>query len=72
MARAQFNPNSTFQPIRGAAYLTGLSAGYIRAGCKAGTIPHVKAGKDYRINMPLWLARLNAQSQAMQKDGVSK
>ena len=52
-----------FQSIRSAAAITGLSTCYIRDGCKAGTIPHVRCGTDYRINLPLWLEQLNAESK---------
>lgn len=62
MARKKFNPDSPFQSITGAAHLTGLSRGFIRKGCKAGTIPHVMAGKDFRVNMRVWLEQLDAQS----------
>ena len=62
MSRRKFDRDAPFQPIRGAAFITGLSAGFIRAGCKAGTIPHVRVGSDYRINMRVWLEQLNAQS----------
>ena len=62
MSRKKFNPDSPFQPISGAAYITGLSRGFIRRGCKNGSIPHIMAGKDYRINMKVWLEQLDAQS----------
>ena len=62
MSRKKFNPDSPFQPISGAAYITGLSRGSIRRGCKDGSIPHIMAGKDYRINMKVWLEQLDAQS----------
>lgn len=62
MSRKKFNPDSPFQPISGAAYLTGLSRGFIRAGCKSGTIPHIRVGTDYRVNMARWLEQLHALS----------
>ena len=62
VARAKIDRDAPFQPISGAAYLTGLSRYYIRRGCKDGSIPHIMAGKDYRINMPVWLEQLDAQS----------
>lgn len=64
MPRQKFNRDAPFQPVRGAAYITGLSAGFIRAGCKDGSIPCIRVGSDYRINMPLWLSQLNARSAA--------
>ena len=62
MSRRKSDLTAPYQSIRGAAQLTGLAAGYIRAGCKAGTIPHIRAGQDYRICMPLFLAQLEAES----------
>ena len=62
MARRDFNEDATFQSIRGTAYITGLSMGFIRAGCKTGTIPHIMCGSEYRINMPLFIRQLEAQS----------
>ena len=61
MPRKKQNLNVPFQPVSGASQLTGLSMGSIRQGCKDGTIPHLKVGKDYRINMPLWMEQLEEQ-----------
>ncbi len=44
-----------FQKITEACETTGLSAYYLRKGCKAGTIPHVKSGGVYYINIPALL-----------------
>ena len=46
-----------------------IITGFIRAGCKAGTIPHVRVGSDYRINMRVWLEQLNAQSMTHISEG---
>jgi hypothetical protein len=54
---------AVFQPIRGAAEITGLSTRYIRDGCRNGIIPHVLVGSDYRINMPLFMEQLNEASR---------
>ena len=62
--RRRVNQNALFQSIRGAAEITGLSTRYIRDGCRAGTIPHIMAGNDYRVNMALFLSDLNEQSKA--------
>jgi len=58
-----------FQTIPEAARSTGLSQYFIRAGCRAGTVPHIvvhetngtSTGK-YMVNVPLLLERLNAAS----------
>ena len=51
-----------FQPIRGASQITGLSTGFIRRGCKDGSIPHLKVGNEYRINMPAFLKQLGIET----------
>lgn len=64
------DPNAVFQSCRGAASITGLSVKYIRAGCADGTIPHIRVGSDYRINMPLFLAQLNNASAGKTEGGA--
>ena len=49
-----------FQKIPEACKSTGLSQYFLRKGCKEGTIPHVKSGKVYMINVPLLLQQLGA------------
>lgn len=56
------NKDAVFQSIRGAAEITGISAKAIREGCKAGKIPHVRVGADYRVDMPNFLALLHQAS----------
>lgn len=72
MPKRRFDREAPFQSINGAAYLTGLSAGYIRSGCKANQIPHLMCGGEYRINMPLWLEQLRIQSAANAQGGDGK
>ncbi len=67
--RKKLNNDAPFQSVRGAAYITGLSAAYIRAGCKDGSIPCIKVGAEYRVNMPVWRAQLNTQSAACAHGG---
>ena len=62
MPKRRIDLSAPYQSINGAARITGLAAGFIRAGCKAGTIPHIRAGQDYRICMPLFLSQLEAES----------
>lgn len=40
-----------FLGLKEAAEVTGLSVYFLRNGCRAGTIPHVLAGNEYRVNM---------------------
>lgn len=56
------NKDAVFQPIRGAAEITGISSKAIREGCRAGRIPHIRVGADYRVDMPNFLALLHEAS----------
>ena len=69
MARREFDPQAPYQSIRGTARITGLSQIFIRSGCKAGTIPHVMCGSEYRINVPLFMEQLNAQAASSIQEG---
>lgn len=55
--------SAPFQTITATARITGLAQGFIRSGCKNGTIPHIMCGQEYRVNMPLFLAQLDEQSR---------
>lgn len=52
--------DTPFQKIVDACTSTGLSQHYLRAGCKDGTIPHIKSGTTYYINVPALLRQLGA------------
>ena len=51
--------NTTFMKIEDACKATGLSQYYLRSGCKNGTVPHVKSGKVYYVNVPALLRNLD-------------
>ena len=53
-----------FLPIRRACEVTGLSMYYLRNGCKDSSIPHIKSGTTYLINVPALLRKLDAESGA--------
>ena len=53
-----------FQKIPEACKTTGLSQFYLRRGCKDGTIPHIKSGQTYYINVPLLLDKLSREAAA--------
>lgn len=57
MAEIRFT-GPPFQKIIQAAETTGLSQFYLRSGCKDGTVPHVKSGTTYFINIPALLEKL--------------
>lgn len=51
-----------FQKIADAATITGLSQYYLRQGCRNGSVPHVKSGSVYFVNIPALLRKLGADS----------
>ena len=52
------NNTRPFQKIPEACGTTGLSQYYLRKGCKDGTVPHIKSGSTYYINIPKLLKQL--------------
>ncbi len=52
-----------FQKIPEAVQTTGLSAYFLRTGCKQGTVPCVKSGGVYYVNIPALLRQLGAESE---------
>ena len=50
------------QKIKEACKTTGLSQYYLRKGCKDGTVPCVKSGNTYYVNVPALLNQLGALS----------
>lgn len=50
--------NTPYQKIRDASAITGLPQWYLRNGCKAGSIPHIKCGAVYYINIPALMKQL--------------
>lgn len=51
-----------FQKIADTATITGLSQYYLRQGCRNGSVPHVKSGSVYFVNIPALLRKLGADS----------
>lgn len=49
-----------FQKFPDASRTTGLSQYFLRQGCKNGTVPHVKSGGTYYVNVPALLRQLGA------------
>ena len=49
-----------FQKIAEASRNTGLSQYFLRQGCKDGSVPHVKSGTTYMVNVPALLRQLGA------------
>lgn len=51
-----------FQKIADAVKTTGLSAYFLRLGCRDGSVPHVKSGGTYYINIPALLRKLGVDA----------
>lgn len=56
-------PVAPFQGIDDTARLTGASRCFVRAGCRDGSIPCVKFGTKYMVNLPAFLEMLDEQSR---------
>ena len=54
--------STPFMKISDAVKVTGLSAYYLRNGCKDGTVPHITSGTTYYINVVALLKQLNAET----------
>lgn len=52
--------NTPFQKIADAVKTTGLSAYFLRQGCRDGSVPHIKSGTTYFVNIPALLRKLGA------------
>ena len=59
-------PVAPLQSIDNTARLTGASRFFIRNGCRDGSIPCIKSGSKYMVNLPLFLEMLDRLS----KEGV--
>ncbi len=59
--RDEFRFNSRpFQSIEDTVKTTGLSAYYLRRGIHDGTVPHIKSGTKYLVNVVRLLESLDA------------
>ncbi len=61
----QYDPAQRFQTFVDASRITGLSQYYLRRGCKTGTIPHIKSGNKFLINIPLLIEQMDLASKSM-------
>lgn len=53
-----------FLKIKDACAVTGLSQYFLRQGCRDGSIPHIKSGPTYYVNVPALLEQLGVPAQA--------
>ena len=51
-----------YQKIPEACRSTGLSRYYLRKGCKDGTVPHIKSGTVYFVDVPALLEKLRREA----------
>ena len=55
----KFEQTTPFMRIPAASKATGLSQFYLRSGCRDGTIPHIKSGTVYLVNVAKLLRQLD-------------
>lgn len=58
-----------FQKIADAVKTTGLSAYFLRQGCRDGSVPHIKSGTVYFVNVPALLQKLGADNTTAEQGG---
>lgn len=63
ITRKESMPTVPFQKIGEACKTTGLSRYFLRQGCKNGTVPHIKSGGVYYINVPALVEELGKKAQ---------
>lgn len=61
MKKRNYDPAQRYQTIEHACKTTGFSMYYLRNGCKAGTVPHVKNGRVYMVDVPGLYAALERE-----------
>ena len=64
MRKRKMDSNARFLSPRVAAEQIGISYKQIYAGCQNGTIPHIRVGRDYRIDMEEWGRMLTEESRS--------
>lgn len=57
-----YDPAKPFQSIAHASRTTGISQYALRRGCRDGSLPHIRSGTSYLLNVPLLMKQLNEQS----------
>lgn len=50
--------DAPFQKIDDAVRSTGLSAYYLRRGCRNGSVPCIRSGRTFYVNIPALLDQL--------------
>ncbi len=52
-----------FVKLKDAVSITGLSMFYLRRGCRDGSIPSVRSGQTYYVNVPALIQKLDDESR---------
>ena len=54
--------SAPFQKIPEACRSTGLSQYFLRKGCKDGSVPHIRSGTVYLVDVPALLEKLRREA----------
>lgn len=60
----KFVTNPPFQKIEDAVKTTGLSAFFLRRGCRDGSIPCIRSGRTIYVNVPALLRQVAVEVEA--------
>lgn len=58
-----------YQKIPEACRTTGLSQYMLRRGCRDGSVPHVRSGRTYYVDVPALLDKLSTVRQDDKNEG---
>ena len=61
-----------YQKIPEACRTTGLSQYMLRRGCRDGTVPHMRSGRTYYVNVPALLGKLAQSDGTVFERGCSR
>lgn len=65
MRKRSVNLSAPYQSIVNTSTITGLSQHFIRQGIKDGTIPFIRSGTMYFVNVAGLLNKLDAESRGV-------
>lgn len=55
--------DAPYLKIKDACQVTGLSQFFLRSGCKDGSIPCIRSGNTFYVNVPALLQKLEKESK---------
>ena len=61
--RSQADRTARFVPPKVAGELMSVSGAWVYEQCRAGKIPHIRVGRDYRVDMVEWQKMIDEQSR---------